>query len=124
MDEQPVQLAEEARISIAATKDHPTRVDYEYKRKGTAHIFMFAEPLACCRKVSVRPQETEADWAIEMADLLEGRDAKCDRVIVVPTVSPNNVSQADALAASRNSARKQQPGMPKSINNNGALTGK
>ena len=34
MDEQPVQLVEEVKCPIAATKDHPKRVDYEYKRAG------------------------------------------------------------------------------------------
>jgi len=44
MDEQPVQLIGETRVPIAATNGHPERVDYEYERKGTASIFMFAEP--------------------------------------------------------------------------------
>ena len=83
MDEQPVQLVEEVRKPIAATKNHPKRVDYEYKRKGVANIFMFAEPLACWRQVSVRTKKTKIDWATEMAVLLEGRYAKCDRVIIV-----------------------------------------
>jgi len=83
MDEQPVQLVEEARQPIAATADHPKRVDYEYKRAGVANIFMFAEPLACWREVSVRAQKTKADWALEMGALLEGRYADCEKVIVV-----------------------------------------
>lgn len=45
MDEQPVQLLKETRVPIAATLDHPRRVDYEYERAGTASIFMFCEPL-------------------------------------------------------------------------------
>lgn len=83
MDEQPVQWVEEVRYPIEATKDHPRRVDYEYKRAGVANIFMFAEPLAGWRHVSVRERKTKVDWAIEMADLLNGRDADCERVIVV-----------------------------------------
>ena len=46
MDEQPVQLVEETRTPIAATRKHAKRVDYEYKRAGVANVFMFAEPLA------------------------------------------------------------------------------
>jgi len=46
MDEQPVQLVEEVRQIVAATRWHPKRVDYEYRRAGVASIFMFAEPLA------------------------------------------------------------------------------
>ncbi len=83
MDEQPVQLVKEVRVPIAATKDHPKRVDYEYKRAGVASIFMFAEPLAKWRQVSVREQKTKIDWATEMAKLLEGRYANCEKVIVV-----------------------------------------
>jgi hypothetical protein len=83
MDEQPVQLVEEVNPPIAATKKHPKRVDYEYKRAGVANIFMFAEPLAQWRHVSVREKKTKVDWAIEMASLLEGRYANCEKVIVV-----------------------------------------
>ena len=46
MDEQPIQLLKETRVPIAATKEHPRRVDYEYERAGTASIFMFCEPLS------------------------------------------------------------------------------
>jgi hypothetical protein len=83
MDEQPVQLVEEVRQPIAATKDHPRRVDYEYKRAGVANVFMFAEPLACWREVSIRTRKTKVDWAIEMGGLIEGRYANCQKVIVV-----------------------------------------
>jgi hypothetical protein len=55
MDEQPVQLLKETRQPIAATEDHPQRVDYEYERAGTASIFMFAEPLSGFRQATARP---------------------------------------------------------------------
>ena len=61
MDEQPVQLVEEVRQPIAATETHPKRVDYEYKRAGSTNIFMFAEPLANWRQVSVRDRKTKVD---------------------------------------------------------------
>ena len=83
MDEQPVQLLKETRPPIAATANHAKRVDYEYERAGTAAIFMFAEPLAGWREVTVRERRTKIDWAIEMARLLEGRYAACGKVIVV-----------------------------------------
>jgi hypothetical protein len=83
MDEQPVQLLKETRPPIAATKKHGRRVDYEYERAGTANIFMFTQPLASWRQVSVRVSKTKADWAIEMAALLEGRYADCEKVILV-----------------------------------------
>jgi hypothetical protein len=83
MDEQPVQLLKETRTPIEATADHGKRIDYEYERAGTANIFLFTEPLAGWREVCVRPTKTKADWAVEMAGLLEGRYAGCEKVIVV-----------------------------------------
>jgi hypothetical protein len=83
MDEQPIQLLKETRAPIAATKDHPRRVDYEYERAGTASLFMFCEPLVGWREVSVQAQRTKVDWAKEVAALLEGRYAKAERMILV-----------------------------------------
>jgi hypothetical protein len=83
MDEQPVQLIKETRQPIAATAEHPRRVDYEYERAGTANIFMFTEPLAGWREATARESKTKVDWAVEMARLLEGRYKKCELVTLV-----------------------------------------
>jgi DDE superfamily endonuclease len=83
MDEKPIQLLNETRESIPATENHPERVDYEYERAGTASIFMFTEPLAGKREVSVRDRRTKIDWAIEMEQLLRTQYAHIDKVILV-----------------------------------------
>jgi hypothetical protein len=83
MDEQPVQLQQETRTPIPATAKHGKRVDYEYERAGTACIFMFTEPLAGWREVTVRQTRTKIDWTIEMARLLEGRYAHCPLVRLI-----------------------------------------
>jgi hypothetical protein len=83
MDEQPVQLVKETRQPIPCTKEHARRVDYEYERNGTASIFMFCEPLAAWRQATARPQRTKPDWAQEVAGLLDGRYAGCERVTLV-----------------------------------------
>lgn len=83
MDEQPVQLIGETRVPIPATTDHPERVDYEYERKGTASVFMFAEPLSGFRQATARPQRTKVDWALEVAALLDTRYNACDRITLV-----------------------------------------
>ena len=83
MDEQPVQLVKDVKVPIPATAEHGKRVDYEYERAGTTNIFMFTEPLAGWRDISVRDRKTKVDWAIEMAQLLEGRYASCEKVILV-----------------------------------------
>lgn len=83
MDEQPVQLIKEARIPLPATQTQPARVDYQYERAGTASIFMFTEPLSGWRQATARTRRTKADWAQEVAFLLEGRYADCLRVTLV-----------------------------------------
>ena len=83
MDEQPVQLLKETRVSIAATTKHGRRVDYEYERNGTASIFMFAEPLSGFRQATARERRTKADWAIEVAQMLDTRYADCAEVTLV-----------------------------------------
>ena len=83
MDEQPAQLTGETRVPIAATKEHPERVDYEYERKGTAGIFLFAEPLSGFRQATARPHRTKNDWAREVAGLLDTRYAGVERITLV-----------------------------------------
>lgn len=83
MDEQPVQLTKETRMPIQATARRPKRVDYEYERAGAASLFMFTEPLAGWRDVSVREQRTKVDWALEVGALLRVRYAAAEKVILV-----------------------------------------
>ena len=83
MDEQPVQLVKETRPPIAATQARPRRVDYEYERAGTASVFLFSEPLAGWRQATARARRTKADWAVEVAGLLEGRYAACTTITLV-----------------------------------------
>src|ERR1700679_2607355 len=83
MDEQPIQLLKEARVPIAATREHPRRVDYEYERAGTASIFMFCEPLSGWRQVTVRERRAKIDWGVEVEQLLRTRYASAEKVILI-----------------------------------------
>jgi hypothetical protein len=58
-------------------------VDDEYERHGTAHIFLFPEPLRGTRHVRVTEQRTAGDWANESRDLLEVRYPEAVRVRLV-----------------------------------------
>lgn len=83
MDKQPVQLIGETRVPIPATKGQPKRVDDEYERKGTASIFLFAEPLSGFRQATARSRRTKHDWAEEVAHLLDTRYAGVERITLV-----------------------------------------
>ena len=83
MDEQPIQLLQETKTPLPATKEHGQRVDYQYERNGTAAIFMFSEPLTGFRQATARARRTKQDWAIEVAHLLDTRYADCERITLI-----------------------------------------
>lgn len=83
MDEQPQQLIGETRQPIAAATGRVKRYDYEYERCGTAVLFLFVQPLAAWRKVSVRERRTKVDWAGEIEQLLEEDFPDAARLILV-----------------------------------------
>jgi len=83
MDEQPVQLVKEVRRPLPTRPGRPRRYDHEYERAGTACVFLFTEALQGWRDVRVRSQRTAADWAQEVADVLEGRYAEAEKVILI-----------------------------------------
>lgn len=83
MDEQPVQLLGETRLPLPLLPGQVQRYDYEYRRNGTAVNFMFTEPLAAWRKVTVRETKTMIDWAQEMKTLLDEDYPDAAKVIVI-----------------------------------------
>ena len=84
MDEQPVQLVKETRPPVAATKVRPAprRLRVRTGRHGLGlPVQRAAGGLAAGRRRGDR--RTKADWAVEVAGLLEGRYADCPRVTLV-----------------------------------------
>jgi DDE superfamily endonuclease len=73
VEETSQQLGAETRRPIPAAPGQPQRNDYEYERKGTAHLFMVFEPLAGRRRVKVPERRTAVDCA---QVLREGIDAQ------------------------------------------------
>ena len=110
MDEQPVQLIQETRQPIPAAPGRPARTDYEYKRNGTADIFMFIEPMAGRRKVTVTHRRTKVDWAHRVRDLLEGPYAGVPKVTLVMdnlnTHTPGSLYEAFPPAEARRLAER------------------
>lgn len=83
MDEQPIQLINEVRNPLPAGPNYVERYDYEYRRNGTANVFMFTEPLDGWRKVSIRQKKKKEDWATEIRELLEIDYPDAEKVILV-----------------------------------------
>ena len=83
MDEVPKQLVAQLRLPVAARPGRPRRVDYEYKRNGTANIFMLFEPLAARRHVKITQRRTKVDWAYLIRDLVDVHYPEADRIVLV-----------------------------------------
>ncbi len=82
-DEQSVQLVAETRRPRPVIPGQPALYDYEYKRAGTANIFMTVQPLAGWRHVTVTDRRTKLDLAAQMKDLVDVRFPEAERILVV-----------------------------------------
>lgn len=83
MDETSKQLTAETRRPIPVAPGRPERYDYEYKRNGVCNLFMFFEPLAGKRHVTVTDRRTKADWAIQIKQLLDVHYPNAQKVTLV-----------------------------------------
>lgn len=70
LDESPHQLIGESRRGFTDSAG-VAHQDYEYRRAGTADVYMIVEPLGGRREAHVRAQHTARDWAEEVAYIVE-----------------------------------------------------
>jgi hypothetical protein len=82
-DELPFQLLADKRAPRPAAPGRPARIDYEYRRQGTANLFLCFEPLAGWRHVAVTPQRTNKDFAEQMRALVDEHYPKAPVIAVV-----------------------------------------
>ena len=75
LDEAMKQLVQETLMPIPAQPGQPQRQDYQYKRNGTANLFMLCEPMAGWRYVEVTRQRTAVDYAHLCRSLLSRSEA-------------------------------------------------
>src|SRR5215471_11789531 len=82
-DESPTQLIGEVRQPIPAEPGKPLRYDCEYKRNGTANLFVFLDPHKPWRTVKVTNSRTARDFAQCMRDLVDLHYPKAELIRVV-----------------------------------------
>jgi hypothetical protein len=82
-DEKSLQLLEQTRPPLPAAPGEPARHDYEYKRQGTANLFVSVEPLSGQRRISVTAQRTRLDFAHEMKQLVDVDYPQAARIRIV-----------------------------------------
>lgn len=109
-DETPVQLIGETRVPIAAKKGKLRKIDNEYKRNGTANLFVTVDRHAKKRKVTVTKQRTKIDFANQMKELADVDYPDADRIRVVldnlNTHAPASLYEAFHPAEARRILRK------------------
>lgn len=82
-DESPTQLIGEVRQPIPAAPGQPERYDCEYRRNGTANLFVFLDAHRPWRQVKVTERRTARDFAECMRDLVDLHYPHADRIRVV-----------------------------------------
>jgi len=82
-DETPRQLIGETRVPIQVQPGTPTRVDYEYVRRGTANVFLFVDVHRPWRHAKVTDHRTGLDFAASMRDLVDEHYPEAPRIRVV-----------------------------------------
>jgi transposase len=82
-DESPVQLIGEVRLPIPAKPGQRQRYDCEYKRNGTANLFIFLDAHRPWRKVKVTESRAAVDFATCMRELVDIHYPRARRIRVV-----------------------------------------
>jgi len=82
-DESPVQLIGETRFPVPASTGKPERIDYEYRRNGTANLFVFLDVHQPWRHVKVTDHRGSGDFAECMRDLVDLHYPQARRIRVV-----------------------------------------
>jgi len=83
LDETSKQLIGETRTPVSAAPGREARYDHEYKRNGTANLFMVFEPLAGKRHVRVTQRRTQKDWAACVREMVDERYPEAERIVLV-----------------------------------------
>src|SRR5947207_3938577 len=109
-DESPTQLIGEVRQPIPAEPGRIERYDCEYKRNGTANLFVFLDAHRSWRRVKVTERRAADDFAHCMRDLVDVHypQAACIRVVLdnLSTHTPAALYQALPASEARRILRR------------------
>ena len=83
LDETSKQLVAETRTPEPMQPGQPARHDYEYKRNGTANLFMLFAPLEGWRHVEVTERRTAIDYAKILRDLSDIHFPTAEKIVLV-----------------------------------------
>jgi transposase len=109
-DESPTQLIGEVRQPLPPEPGQLARYDYEYRRNGTANLFVALDAHRPWRKVKVTERRTAADFAACMRELAEVDFPDAERIRVVldnlSTHAPGSLYEAFPAPEARRVLRR------------------
>lgn len=110
LDETSKQLTAETRQPMAMAPGRAARFDYEYKRNGTANLFMAFAPLEGWRHVKVTARRAAIDYAQMLKDLCDVHFPDAEIIVLVQdnlnTHVPASLYQAFAPDEARRIAER------------------
>ena len=110
MDETSKQHTQEVRDPLPLQPGQPARYDTEYRRNGVSNLFLFFEPLAGWRHLTVTDTRTAVDWAHQIKHLLDVcyPDADAVRLVMdnLNTHTPASLYKAFEPAEARRLAER------------------
>ena len=112
-DESPTQLIGEVREPIPAEPGQPERYDCEYRRNGTANLFVFLDAHRPWRHVKVTEHRTARDFAVCMRDLADIHypNAELIRVVMDNLSTHTAGSPIRSLPGARGASHPSAPGV-------------
>ena len=87
LDEKTVHLRGEAREAVLGCPGSPKKVDYEYKKNGTANIFFAVEPFGGAYTAEVTERRTKTDFAFFLKGVSEKYDSAKKIVLVMDNLN-------------------------------------
>ena len=110
LDETSKQLTAETRAPMAMTPGRPARHDYEYKRNGTANLFMLFAPLEGWRHVKPTARRAAIDYAQLLKETCDVHFPRAETIVLVQdnlnTHGPSSLYRAFPPAEARRIAER------------------
>jgi hypothetical protein len=110
LDEARQELPSTPKGTLPSQPRRPARQDSEYKRHGTASLFVWVEPLTGRRKVRVTERQTGFEFAEQLRLLVDEDYPEAEQLVLVvdnlKTHSPACLYERFTPAAARRIARK------------------
>ncbi|MCY4644486.1 MAG: IS630 family transposase [Bacteriovoracales bacterium] len=95
LDEKMLQLSEDSREATLIAPGEVKKMDYEYRRNGTANVFFALEPFGGHYTAKVTDRRTKKDFAIFLKELSKKYDSAQSISLVMDNLNTHNKSSLE-----------------------------